>query len=216
MPNFQNREERLKRAAQCTCAIVGQATHDGKTETYTGTAFFIGPTTLVTAGHNAPTKHVRIVAQCPGTAEAAMNPFKVLDGSIDKCFKCTVVATLYSGEEQMDTDISILDCRKSYRAEKWLAIDPATDFKEGIGIDVMGYPGNYEVALSEDPEVSIPDEPRGRRFQLANEILPRWQLAISFGSVISGGTNPTYYLSTIGGMSGGPVLLNGKVVGEFS
>ena len=214
IPNFTNREERLKRAAQCTCAIVGQDTRDGKTYTYTGTAFFIGPTTLITAGHNAPTKHAKVMAQRPGTAEAAIDPFQVLDGSIANCFSCTISATLYAGETVMETDISILECKNRYKADKWLQID-VNDFEVGVGIDVMGYPGNYEVSLATDPDIPFPDVPRGKRFELANQILPRWQLAISYGSTLSNGDNPTYDLSTIGGMSGGPVLLNGRVIGGF-
>ena len=214
VPDFRDREECLKRAAQCTCAIVGQDRHDGKLYTYTGTAFFVGPTTLVTAGHCAPTKHAKLIAQPPGTAEAAMDPFQVLDGSIPNCFSCTISATLYAGENKMESDISILECKNRYKADKWLEIE-TNDFEVGVGIDVIGYPGNYEVSLANDPDIPIPDVPRGRRFTLASQILPRWQLSISYGFTLSNGDNPTYNLSTVGGMSGGPVLRNGKVIGEF-
>ena len=41
-------------------------------------------------------------------------------------------------------------------------------------------------------------------------------LVVTHGPVNSGGMMPTYRLSTVRGMSGSPVILNGKVVGNSS
>ena len=45
------------------------------------------------------------------------------------------------------------------------------------------------------------------------KLLPLGVLAVSAGKIIENGPNLTYHRSTTAGMSGGPVILNGKVVG---
>lgn len=184
-----------------------------RNQTYTGTAFFIGPTTLITAGHNAPTKDVKIVAQYPGTPNVG-DPFKVLDGSVVPTFACRVLHTHYKNETDLAYDIAVLDCAGKYciDMDKTLSID-AVEVCVGIAVDVVGYPGKYDEDFLQQEhgnEVDDIDE----AYKLAKTILPRRELAITHGIVISGGDNPLYRLSSISGMSGGPVILNGTVIGK--
>ena len=69
-PQFEMREEQLVLAAKSTCFIGVKPglDDDGKpTPSASGTAFFVGPTILVTAGHLVPDGKRKIVAQHPGT-----------------------------------------------------------------------------------------------------------------------------------------------------
>ena len=79
-----------------------------------------------------------------------------------------------------------------------------------IKVDVIGYPGEYTSSYLRDSQ-----RVRIGRSELADvmELLPKCELTVTHGPVIRGGKMPTYRLSTIGGMSGTPVILNGKGVG---
>lgn len=45
-------------------------------------------------------------------------------------------------------------------------------------------------------------------------LFPKSQLVITHGPVVLGGIMPTYRLSTVSGMSGSPVIVNGKARGN--
>ena len=112
---------------------------------------------------------------------------------------------------QEECDIGVLDCSKSYTATTWLEI-AKTKLKKGVTVDLLGYPGRYDALYLkriQNCDVSVEDE------REVMELLPRWELIVSDGEVIDVGANTTYKLSTIGGMSGGPVVMNGKAVGQF-
>src|SRR5436190_23207754 len=47
-------------------------------------------------------------------------------------------------------------------------------------------------------------------------LFPKRELIITHGPVVLGGIMPTYRLSTVGGMSGSPVLLDGAVIGNVT
>src|SRR5947207_15311098 len=47
------------------------------------------------------------------------------------------------------------------------------------------------------------------------DLFPKCELIVSHGTVHLGGNTPTYYLSTVTGMSGSPVVKGGKVVGNI-
>jgi V8-like Glu-specific endopeptidase len=190
---------------------VGHDSHQN--QTYTGTAFFIGPTTLITAGHNAPTKDVKIMAQHPGTPNVS-DPFKVLDGSVAPIFACKVLHTFFKNETDLTCDIAVLDCAGKYSipVDKTLDIDVA-EIHSGVSVDVVGYPGKYdEDFLQQEHGTEVDDIDEA--YRIAKTILPRRELAITYGIVMSGGDNPVYRLSSISGMSGGPVILDGRVIGK--
>jgi V8-like Glu-specific endopeptidase len=79
-------------------------------------------------------------------------------------------------------------------------------------LDVIGYPGNYDLILinrlhgTDVSDVSA-------AYAEAKAILPKWKLTVTCGNIISTGDNLLYDLSTIGGMSGGPVVYKGNVIG---
>jgi len=205
-PNFDFRGAHLAKAAKSTCYVVSKRRNG---ELLTGTAFFVGPTTLLTAGHVA--RGVKMVAQHPGTLNVERNAKLVIEGGSrsPKTFDCIVKKTLYK-RGKPERDIAVLDCSGSgYQSTTWLEVVQQT-VVPGSMVDVLGYPGTYDANLLSQRhgwEVSLNDE------RNVMDILPRWQLTVSYGPVIEVGVNVRYKLSTMGGMSGGPVVVNGKAVG---
>jgi hypothetical protein len=204
VPKFEDRLAQLTFAAKCTCYIVRKrGTNAGN-----GTAFFVGPNTLLTAGHVAHKKGDKIIAQLPGTQEVATVE-RVIEGDPNLAtFECVVKKTLYR-EGSSEPDITLLDCSKSFSATAWLSIE-RTYLEPDTAIDMLGYPGAYGreyLRQKQKYEVSIADEGDVKR------LLPSWKLVVSHGPVLQPGDR--YKVSTIGGMSGGPVILNGKAVGSY-
>ena len=229
-PSFEARHEQLKLAAQSTCYVVGK----GPQGIITGTAFFIGPSTLITAGHVAHKKGTKLVAQLPGTLVVEPDAGKLWKGgnNLPPTFECTVKKSLYReppsdkdgaatfnidglscmkwAQEKTAIDIAILDCSKRYEAKHWLSLETGNLRKDSL-VDIVGYPGYYTLMTLRRmfDGVNIDNQ----HVQDATELLPRSELIISHGKVIESGDNPTYIVSTIGGMSGAPVIVDGKAVG---
>jgi V8-like Glu-specific endopeptidase len=179
----------------------------------TGTAFFIGPTTLVSAGHLVSDEGTKVRAQLPGTLKVERDSdslwIRAGDSDVPQTFICVVVKSLYK-KKKIDVDITVLDCRKSYRASQWLEIDKMT-LTQDLAVDLIGYPGMYtanHLAKTQNFVLSDIEE------QDVHELLPRCELVLSHGKVLQHGALVSYKLSTTGGMSGGPVVVNGKAVGK--
>jgi len=181
----------------------------GKSITYaSGTAFFVGPTTLITAAHIVPDGNRKIVAQYPGTRRATffvhhlLNPNNPLNLETFEC-KCKTTG-------RPNADIAILEVCGTYRAPLHLEVGQLA-LNQNDYVDVIGYPGVYnERYVSE-----MHDKPvDGDIVEDVLELLPKSRLVITHGPVTSGGMMPTYRLSTVRGMSGSPVIMNGKVVGK--
>ena len=122
-----------------------------------------------------------------------------------KTFECKCKAT-----GRPNADIAILEVCGTYRAPKHLEVD-RTALSQNDFVDVIGYPGVY----NESYVSSMHDKPvDGDILDDVMDLLPKSRLVITHGPVTSGGMMPTYRLSTVRGMSGSPVMLTGKVVGE--
>jgi V8-like Glu-specific endopeptidase len=81
-------------------------------------------------------------------------------------------------------------------------------------VDVIGYPGNYDERWLENQHKHIIDD-TDNLMTVATDILPKWRLSVTCGPFLEIGVEGTYHLSTCGGMSGGPVVYNGKVIGIY-
>ena len=144
-PQFEMREERLVLAAKSTCFIGVKPglDDDGKPTSFaSGTAFFVGPTILVTAGHLVPDGKRKIVAQCPGTRNATFFIEDHFDDPVShglQVFSCKFVGT-----GRPNADISILQVIGSYRAENYLQVRHSSlNSEEMQSVDVVGYTGLY-------------------------------------------------------------------------
>ena len=207
-PGFEQRKEALAKVARCTCFIGAMY---GPDDFASGTAFFVGPTTLLTAGHIAKDKSTSIVAQLPGIRTAVIDVKHLFSETPTvETFACRVVP------EKPDyfVDVTILDCSQSnFRATNWLELD-RTLLKQGIKVDLIGYPGAYSKQYVVDTQNVGPlDKSAVRDIE---ELLPSCELTITHGPVLRGGKIPTYRVSTIGGMSGSPVIIGDKAVGTYS
>ena len=190
--------------ARCT-SIIGTYADDFAT----GTGFFVGPATLLTAKHVAPEKNIRVVAQVPGVRTAVIDDGIVVDANLsEEMIVCQVVPD----DSLSLVDITILDCSQSkFRATEWLELD-RTILKRAMKVDLIGYPGDYTLTYARQTQ-GIDPKSETSEYRDIEDLLPRFQLTITHGTVIRGGGVPTYRVSTIAGMSGSPIVVNGKVVG---
>src|SRR5579859_6700328 len=136
-PCFEQRQEALTKAARCVCYIGTQQYG----ECGSGTAFFVSPTILLTAGHVVPDKSVSVVAQLPGvqrTEIAVRNLFENDSAEVE-----TFICRLVPDKQNYFADITILDCsQSSYRATEWLELEQVV-LTHDVKVDVIGYPGEY-------------------------------------------------------------------------
>lgn len=210
-PSFEQRREALAKVARCTCFIGAKnSTHDD--DFASGTAFFVGPTTLLTAGHVAPHKLTSIVAQIPGVRTAVVDVSTLFNKDPPvKTFPCSVVLE----EQDSFVDLAILDCSQStFRATEWLELD-RTVLKHAIKVDLVGYPAFYSPQYIRDTQdIGALDKSAVQSaVREIEELLPYCELTVTHGPIKRAGKMPTYRVSTIGGMSGSPVISEGKVVG---
>jgi len=214
-PQFAVREKMLAEAAKCVCSI---AIRDSRGEFSYGTAFFVGPVTLLTARHIITEQNDEIVAQYPGTNIAEMNIESLFqtageheldrDQSLSvRVFKCQIVST-----KETLADIMVLDCSASgYKAASWIELQ-REKLQVGDCVDVIGYPGAYSPQYLVRTQGDIAKNRDARRDM--EELLPINTLTITHGPITKWTPITTNYrLSTVGGMSGSPVIVNGHAIG---
>jgi hypothetical protein len=216
-PQFEKRQESLVSAAQSTCNI-GVKRHvisDG--EFACGTAFFVGPTILLTAGHVVHDSRDKIVAEAPGALKATYfveDLFGEPQPGVAQRFECKLVKTLFGKVDH--ADISILQVLGPYKSDAFLEVKQQILPPECDGVvDILGYPGDYSARdvrrmhpLSQLVDANMIND--------VEALFPKRELVITHGSVNHGGNLPQYQVSTLKGMSGGPVIMNGNVIGKFS
>jgi hypothetical protein len=179
------------------------------------TAFFISPTKLLAASHSALKAGQIVRAQLPGAERVELNNeaiYKLVASTVPLICEMKVFKTFYLGRHARWTDIAILET-VGINSQRWVELDLEIRRKPGDKVDVIGYPACHDKdrmlilhsELKDNIEEAISD---------ANTLLPPGQLSVSYGEIIKDGANPTYRLSTTAGMSGGAVVLNGKVIGR--
>jgi Trypsin-like peptidase domain len=195
----------LFKSAQCTCFIGVNPGPNGRGP-ISGTAFFVSETILLTAGHMARDDNRRIVSQLPGTFEARLFVDQLFENNPEiETFECEVVGTGLP-----DVDICVLRVKGDFRAKHYLEIKQKP-VKHGDAVDVIGYPGRYDERYIQRMHGGAIDRDAIRA---VTELFPKCELIVSHGLVDSDGNMPTYYLSTVVGMSGSPVIISGGVVGR--
>jgi hypothetical protein len=177
---------------------------------YLGTAFFISPKLLLTAGHNVyGPSNVRINIRIAIAGTPYIN-YTAAQRHTVPTIDCKLVHTLYKNPDgPSHYDIAILDAGTYDNGSSYLKLStelPAVSSK----VNVLGYPG---VAKPEwlGCHEGINDAEISR--QAANEMFPPQRINVTNGPVMTVGPTITYKLSTISGMSGGCVLLDGKAIG---
>jgi hypothetical protein len=215
-PDFERRKESLVSAAQSTCSV-GVRRHDVSEGRFSsGTAFFVGPTTLLTAGHVVKDSRDKIVIEFPGALKATYfveHLFKDPKTGSNPRIECKLVKTLFGKGDH--ADISVLEVLGSYKSNTFIEVKQLILPCECDGVvDVLGYPGDYSArdVMKMHP---LSGEVDGDMIHDVETLFPKRQLVITHGSINIGGIRPCYRVSTVKGMSGGPVIMNGKVIGMF-
>ena len=212
-PDFSARKNDLALIAQSTCQAFWPM-ESGKFKQ--GTAFFISPTILLTAGHVGPIKGQKVAIQPPGKLKLDLYYSNLWRASKENkartdVFNCKVLKTLYN-KGNVNIDISILKSLE-YRASTWVPIDMSMPLMTESAVDLIGYPG--EVGRRYLNQVQGFDVSESQR-SFVSSILPAYELIVSHGKVLHGNDIcPRYKLSTTYGMSGGAIIFQGKVVGKI-
>ena len=105
-PSFENDKANILRAGSCTSVLLV----DDGTEFVVGTAFFVAPSVLVTAGHvvaNAMKPNVRLLVSLPGCPNVDLHK---LQSAGTPAIKCSVKASLRKSRRHTEHDIAILEC----------------------------------------------------------------------------------------------------------
>jgi hypothetical protein len=148
-------------------------------------------------------------AQLPGSPSVEPDPQTVWDGNGKApCIQLSVIA--------IDSliDLAVL---RTVGTKGWDCAPLGLNllYQKDEMLDIIGYPGNYDLILinrlhgKDVSDVST-------AYSEAKAILPKWKLTVTCGKILTTGDKPEYSLSTIGGMSGGPVVYKGNVVGKSS
>jgi hypothetical protein len=98
-PDFEGRKGSLIAAARSVCRIVVRRDSISKRELYSsGAAFFVGPRTLLTAGHVVNDSSDKIIVEAPGSLRTSFHVeplFRAPQAEAHKGFECKLVKTLY-------------------------------------------------------------------------------------------------------------------------
>jgi V8-like Glu-specific endopeptidase len=210
--SFEEDSELIHEAANCMAfMIIEHTSADGNVvEQYLGSAFFISPTLLLTAGHNIlgpPNVKVNVRIGRPGAPY--INYAAALHRKIPTIV-CKIVASLYKSQRSPSHhDIAILDAGTYDNGSSYLNLSPASPTPSSK-VNVVGYPGSakQEWLMCHD---GITDAENGRR--KTADMFPAQRMTITSGPVNTVSSTISYKLSTIPGMSGGCVLHEGKVIG---
>jgi len=206
-PDFIGRNDSLLQSAKCICFLGVRRNNPGPDSFQSGTAFFVSPTTLLTAGHLARHRNATFLIQPPGTFQAELFVEQLFVPRSDiSTIECESVANHYEN----GVDICLLQVKGEYRAQNYLKLK-RNEFLRGEPVDVMGYPGDF-------PNRYVLRMHGGRvtreTVNDVGDLFPKCELIVSHGNIESGGSIPTYNLSTVVGMSGSPVLKSGEVIGN--
>jgi len=195
---------------------IEEVMRDGSRKNFYGTAFFISATRLLTAAHNVKgSKDKSNISQInvsrPGLS--VVNAFSLAKKQMET-IACTVIDKTYEPVDDLGNymDIAILDSNGYHVPEdKWLTLTTARPSPKST-VAVIGYPGEIQLRWISDHGGLVDDEDKAQSD--AKALLPRGRLTLSRGVTRENLQHIVRYnVSTCPGMSGGCVLLDGKVVG---
>jgi V8-like Glu-specific endopeptidase len=181
-----------------------------------GTAFFVTPKLLLTAGHlfteRSEITRIRIV--CPGAKEVDLQELK--EGKV-ATIDCAIVENLHTKRGSFEKDIALIKAI-GYNAASSLSLS-TDEFPDNAVVDIVGYPAPKEINwIEKHPGFKAGTTETTRT--TAETLLPSGHLTVTRGltvtrrSVESIDTGTVFYgITTCKGMSGSPLLYEGKVYG---
>lgn len=214
-PKFEDRKDSLLAAARSTCSIAVKCHQKGRgggTLSYrSGTAFFVSPTILLTAAHIVRDHKDTIVIELPGTLKATGFLERLFQPSANlRTISCKLLETGHP-----DTDVSVLEVVGTFKSEHYLPIEQHRFVPDVDTVDVVGYPSILTTRQIQHMH-PCEDLVELNMVEDVETLFPRRELIVTHGSVIFGGIQPSYRLSTVPGLSGAAVLLNGNVIGNIN
>jgi len=183
---------------------------DGYTRRHYGTAFFVRPNILLTAGHctlGLRDPRVRLIISRPFES----GPIDLMDFVARRMetIECSVIDSLYQKDGPGHMDISILHSG-SYSSPTFLQLSTLPVPRHGI-VDIVGYPGRHSTDFILGH--SGLTKPFQECITSAETLLPAQTLTITRGIVETVGSTISYKATTCPGMSGGCLIYNGKALG---
>ena len=212
IPCFDN-DKTIIHAARGTAFVVVELM-SGKQSI--GTAFFVTPKLLLTAGHLF-TKHndiTRIRIVCPGTKEVDLQELN--EGKV-ATVDCTIVENLHTRRASFEKDIALIEA-VGYNAASSLSLS-TDEFPVNAVVDIVGYPAPKESCWIEKHH-GFKDGTTETTKTTAETLLPSGHLTVTRGLTVTRCPVESidiwtvfYGISTCKGMSGSPLLYEGKVYG---
>lgn len=163
----------------------------------------------MTAGHVLSTGTLAR-AQYPGKLKVQRDFRAVLKKEIPaSAFDVKAIANYTSS----GIDFGVLKT-KDFSHDHWIPVDLSGIINEEEVIDILGYPGFINGDQLLVSHRSITDSNVDQAVRNASLLLPSGILTVTCGTVIESGLLPTFAASTTHGMSGSPVIRNGKAIGN--
>lgn len=183
---------------------------EGYTRRHYGTAFFVRPNILLTAGHctlGLADPRVRLFISRP-LESGPIDLMNFVARRIET-IECSVIDSLYRPDGPGHMDISILHSG-TYNSPTFLQLStlpvPCHDV-----VDIIGYPGRHST------DFIVAHAGLTKPFQecitSAETLLPAQTLTVTRGIVETVGSTISYKATTCPGMSGGCLLYKGNVFG---
>lgn len=210
-PRFDDDKAEIIEASKCVSLVVMEESQgEGRVKKFNGTAFWVAPNLLLTAGHNTvgvngPFSHIRVTV--PGCLQVQL--WQVGQQNIN-LIECKVVGTIYKRNGPHTRDIAILDS-VNFHAGNSLRLSSSIPEIHSV-VDVIGYPATIKHEWIEAHK-GVRNFEQGQRE--AERLLPRGRLTVTRGKLESTGSMLPYSMSTCPGMSGSCVLYKGKVIGKL-
>ena len=176
------------------------------------TAFFIGPATLLTAGHVLKFGQMGR-AQLPGKAKVERDSEGVFKKTINvSAFDVKAVACFFVKKGPDRVDFSVLETVGFTHAD-WVTLDLEGNLNVDDIVDVVGYPGTVSESRLLISHHLITKANLDQALQNAKALLPSGTLSVTTGVITSTEEMPTFRASTTHGMSGAAVVRKGIVIG---
>jgi V8-like Glu-specific endopeptidase len=212
-PPFEIEDNGLLKVGGSTSLLLIEEMRNGQPiSQHFGTAFFVRPDILLTAGHctqGMRGPQLRLTISRP-LSVGTINLTEFVNRRTET-IECKVISSLYK-KDAPHKDISVLHSG-TYKSPNFLDLS-ASPIPLHATVDVIGYPGRHTTQfILGHKEIT---KPFHETVTAAETLLPAQALTVSRGTVESVGQTISYKVSTCQGMSGSCLWYNGKVFGTIS
>jgi len=211
-PDFDTDKDGILAASKATSLLVNESWDAKGHLTWDfATAFFVGPTKLLTAGHAVldPPDAVKTdrFLFLPGT------PYLTIDTISNKhphAIRYTVIDNMYRKGDTKIKDIALISSG-TFETQHYLRLSTDRVVKDEI-IEIVGYPGEKKTNWLREKHPTLRSFDEASR--ISEAFLPTRQLVVTLGKVAHNDRDMTsYHISTCPGLSGAGLIYNGVAHG---